>query len=47
MPANAPIVRYVLANRFALSLGSAVMVKTNPGDQAGLISIGRGVVPPM
>ena len=47
VPANAPIVRYVLADRSALSIGAAVMVKTNPGNEASLISIGKGVVPPM
>ena len=47
VPANAPIVRYVLADRSALSIGAAVMIKTNPGDEAGLISIGKGVIPPM
>jgi hypothetical protein len=47
VPANAPIVRYVVADRSALSIGAAVMIKTNPGDEAGLISIGKGVMPPM
>ncbi|AXC13633.1 hypothetical protein ACPOL_4360 [Acidisarcina polymorpha] len=47
VPANAPIVRYVLADRSALSIGAAVMIKTSPGDEAGLVSIGKGVIPPM
>jgi hypothetical protein len=44
---NAPIVRYVLADRSAVTIGSAVMIKTDPGDKAGLVTIGKGVTPPM
>jgi hypothetical protein len=47
VPPNAPIVRYVLSERPALAIGSPVMIKTNPGDQAGLVTIGKGVTPPM
>jgi hypothetical protein len=47
VPPNAPIVRYVLADRSAASVGSAVFIKTNPGDQAGLVTVGNGVTPPM
>jgi hypothetical protein len=47
VPPNAPIVRYVLADRSAASVGSTVFIKTNPGDQAGLVTIGNGVTPPM
>ncbi|CAB3756528.1 metal ABC transporter permease [Paraburkholderia solisilvae] len=47
VPPNAPIVRYVLADRSAAAIGSTVFVKTNPGDKAGLITIGKGVTPPM
>ncbi|TBC86538.1 metal ABC transporter permease [Rhizobium leguminosarum] len=47
VPDSAPIVRYVLADRMALELGSAVMIKTNPGNQASLVTIGKGVRPPM
>jgi hypothetical protein len=47
VPPNAPIVRYVLSDRSALAIGSAVMIKTNPGNQAGLVTVGNGVTPPM
>jgi hypothetical protein len=47
VPANAPIVRYVLSNPSAVAIGSAVMIKTNPGDQASLVTVGKGVTPPM
>jgi hypothetical protein len=47
VPPNAPIVRYVLANRSAIAIGAPVMIKTNPGNQAGLVTVGRGVTPPM
>jgi hypothetical protein len=47
VPPNAPVVRYILSDRSAVAVGSAVMIKTNPGDQAGLVTIGKGVKPPM
>ena len=47
VPSNAPIVRYVLSDRSAVAIGAAVMIKTNPGDQAGLVTVGKGVTPPM
>jgi hypothetical protein len=47
VPPNAPIVRYVLADRSAAFIGSTVFIKTNPGDRAGLVTIGNGVKPPM
>ena len=48
VPPNASIVRYVLSDRSAVAaIGSAVMIKTNPGDQAGLVTAGKGVTPPM
>jgi hypothetical protein len=47
VPPNAPIVRYVLTDRSAAFIGSTVFIKTNPGDQAGLVTIGNGVTPPM
>jgi hypothetical protein len=47
VPPNAPIVRYVLADQSAAVIGSTVFIKTNPGDKAGLITIGKGVTPPM
>lgn len=47
VPRSAPIVRYILADRSALTVGAPVMIKTGPDDTADLISIGKGVVPPM
>jgi hypothetical protein len=47
VPPNAPIVRYMLADRSTAAIGSAVMIKTNPGDRAGLVTVGKGVTPPM
>jgi hypothetical protein len=47
VPPNAPIVRYVLSDRSAVTIGAEVMIKTNPGDQAGLVTVGRGIKPPM
>jgi hypothetical protein len=47
VPPNAPIVRYVLSDRSAVAIGSPVMIKTNPGDRAGLVTVGKGVTPPM
>jgi hypothetical protein len=47
VPSNAPIVRYVLSDRSAVAIGSPVMIKTNPGDRAGLVTVGKGVTPPM
>jgi hypothetical protein len=47
VPNNAPVVRYVLVDRLALQLGAAVMIKTNPGNLASLVTIGKGVAPPM
>jgi hypothetical protein len=47
VPPNAPIVRYILSDRSAVTMGSAVMIKTNPGDRAGLVTVGKGVTPPM
>jgi hypothetical protein len=47
VPPTAPIVRYVLADRSTVVIGSTVFIKTNPGDQAGLVTVGKGVTPPM
>jgi hypothetical protein len=47
VPSNAPIVRYVLSDRSAVAIGSVVMIKTNPDDRAGLVTVGKGVTPPM
>jgi hypothetical protein len=40
-------VRYVLADRSTAFIGSTVFIKTNPGDRAGLVTVGKGVTPPM
>ena len=47
LPGGAPVVRYVLADRSALAVGSAVFIKINPGNEADLVTIGKGVPPPM
>jgi hypothetical protein len=47
VPPNAPIVQYVLADRSAVTIGSAVMIKTKPVDEADLVTIGKVVTPPM
>jgi hypothetical protein len=47
VPPSAPIVRYLLSDRSAVAIGSAVMIKTNPDDRAGLVTVGKGVTPPM
>jgi len=47
VPPSAPITRYVLADRSAVAVGASVFIKTNPGDQAGLVTVGKGVTPPM
>jgi hypothetical protein len=47
VPPSAPTVRYMLADRSTIAMGSAVMIKTNPGDRAGLVTVGKGVTPPM
>jgi hypothetical protein len=47
VPPNAPIVRYILSDRSTVAIGSVVMIKTNPGDRAGLVTVGKGVTPPM
>ncbi|MBB3148395.1 hypothetical protein FHS21_004842 [Phyllobacterium trifolii] len=47
VPDSAPIVRYVLADRTTLELGCDVMIKTDPGNQAFLVTIGKGIAPPM
>jgi hypothetical protein len=44
---TAPIVRFVPADRSAISVGSTFFVKTNPGSQAALVAVGKGVMPPM
>lgn len=34
-------------NRSVVRIGAFVMIKTNPGARAGLVTIGKGVTPPM
>jgi hypothetical protein len=47
VPPNAPVVRYVLADQSAVTIGCSVVIKTSPGERAGLVTVGRGVAPPM
>jgi hypothetical protein len=47
VPPNAPITRIEVADRSAVAIGSSVFIKTNPGNQAGLVTVGKGVTPPM
>jgi hypothetical protein len=44
---RAPIVRFVPSDRATISVGSAVVVWTQPGNLARLVAIGKGVTPPM
>jgi hypothetical protein len=46
VPHKAPITRYELADRSTVALGSSVFIKTNPGNQAGLVTVGKGITPP-
>ena len=46
VPPNAPITRYELADRSTVAIGSSVFIKTNPGDQARLVTVGKGITPP-
>jgi hypothetical protein len=47
VPPAAPITRFEVADRSAVAIGSSVFIKTNPGNQAGLVAVGKGVTPPM
>jgi hypothetical protein len=47
VPPTAPITRFEVADRSAVAMGSSVFIKTNPGNQAGLVAVGKGVTPPM
>jgi hypothetical protein len=47
VPPTAPITRFEVAERSAVATGSNVFIKTNPGNQAGLVTVGKGVTPPM
>jgi hypothetical protein len=44
---RAPIVRFVPSDRATISVGSAVVVWTQPGNLARLVAVGKGVTPPM
>jgi hypothetical protein len=47
VPPTAPITRCVASDRSSMSVGSSIFAKTNPGNKATLIWIGKGVTPPM
>jgi hypothetical protein len=47
VPRTAPITRFEVADRSAVATGSTVFIKTDPGDQAALVAVGKGVTPPM
>jgi hypothetical protein len=47
VPSAAPITRFEVAERSAVAIGSSVFIKTNPGNLAGLVGVGKGVTPPM
>jgi NAD(P)-dependent dehydrogenase (short-subunit alcohol dehydrogenase family) len=47
VPPIAPITRFEVADRSAVAIGSSVFIKTIPGNQADLITVGKGVTPPM
>jgi hypothetical protein len=47
VPHTAPITRFEVADRSAVATGSTVFIKTDPGDRAALVAVGRGVTPPM
>jgi hypothetical protein len=47
VPPTAPITRYVVTGRSAVVVGASVVIKTNPPDQAGLVMVGKGIIPPM
>jgi hypothetical protein len=47
VPPTAPITRFEVADRSAVAIGSSVFIKTDPGNQAGLVTVGKGVTPPM
>ena len=47
VPPAAPITRFEVAGRSAVAIGSTVFIKTNPGAQADLVAVGKGVTPPM
>jgi hypothetical protein len=47
VPPTAPITRFEVTDRSAVAIGSSVFIKTNPRNQAGLVTVGKGVTPPM
>ena len=47
VPPTAPITRFVPADQSAAAVGSSVFIKTDPGNQAALVAVGKGVTPPM
>jgi hypothetical protein len=47
VPPTAPVTRFEVADRSAVTIGSTVFIKTNAGDQADLVAVGKGVTPPM
>ena len=47
VPPTAPITRFEVADRSAVAIGASVFIKTNSGNEAGLVTVGKGVTPPM
>jgi hypothetical protein len=47
VPPTVPITRFEVSDRSAVAIGSSVFIKTNPGNQAALVTVGKGVTPPM
>jgi hypothetical protein len=47
VPPRAPITRFEASDRTAVTVGSNVFVKTDPGNKAGLVAVGEGIIPPM
>ncbi|MCW6511509.1 hypothetical protein [Lichenifustis flavocetrariae] len=47
VPPTALITRFEVADRSAVAIGSAVFIKTDPGDRAALVTVGKGITPPM
>jgi hypothetical protein len=47
VPPAAPITRFEAADRSAVVIGFSVFIKTNPGNQAGLVAVGKDLRPPM
>jgi hypothetical protein len=47
VPHAAPITRFEVADRSVAATGSTVFIKTDPGDRAALVAVGKGVTPPM